>query len=258
LRRFPCRTDRVAASDLALKENLMTASAATATSAAPPAAIAPTRNRAHTALAVAAGVALLAGPALFFAGLVTSPVQQGEDKVSYIESLVRDPGLTQLSAVLLHYGNLLMGVGVIAFAWLVRGKRGAIPAVIGSLVAALALLDNSGSLFADWMHLELGSQLGADAGAEVSAGVYSHLAFQLSFGLAPLIAVGLIVAAIGLARAGVVGWWAVPAIVLGQAGLLFLPYSVPILPALGTTPLLAVFVVAGLRVFGRVRAAAAR
>ncbi|WP_243074037.1 hypothetical protein [Microbacterium sp. SS28] len=230
----------------------------TATAAHPlPTASPVVRHRAHTALAVAAGIALLAGPALFFAGLATSPVQNGEDKASYIESLARDPGLTQLSAVLLHYGNLLMGVGVIAFAWLVRGTRGAIPAVIGALIASVALLDNSGSLFADWMHLELGRNLSLEAGASISEAVYSHLAFQLSFGLAPLIAVGLIVAAIGLVRAGVIGWWAIPAIVVGQAGLLFLPYAVPILPALGMTPLLAVFVACGLRVFGRVRANAA-
>jgi hypothetical protein len=218
----------------------------------------PARNRAHTALAVAAGISLVAGPALFFAGLATSPVQDGEDKAGYIASLAADPMLTQASAVLLHYGNLLMGVGAIAFAWLVRGKRGAIPAVIGSLLTALALLNNSGALFADWMHMELGRTLAPAEGAMISEAVYGHLPFQLSFGLAPLIAVGLIVAGVGLVRAGVLGWWVFPAIVAGQAGMLLLPYSVPILPALGVTPLLAVFVAAGLRVFGRVRAERAR
>ncbi|WP_395245546.1 hypothetical protein ACGGZK_06955 [Agromyces sp. MMS24-K17] len=218
-------------------------------------AVAP-RNRAHIALAAAGGVALLAGPALFFAGLATSPVQEGEDKASYIASLAADPALTQLSAVLLHYGNLLMGAGVLALAWLVRGKRGAIPAVIGALLASLALLVNSGALYADWMHLELGRRLDPVTGAAISEAVYAHLPFQLSFQLSPLIAVGLIVAAIGLLRAGVMGWWTIPAVVAGQVGMLFLPYSMPLLPALGVTPLLAVLVVAGLRVLGRVRAGA--
>ncbi|MFF2274594.1 hypothetical protein [Agromyces sp. NPDC058126] len=226
---------------------------------AAPTPAAPTRpataNRAHRALAIAGGIALVAGPAMFFAGLATSPVQLGDDKASYIESLARDPLLTQISAVLLHYGNLLMGAGVLALPWLVRGVRGAIPTVIGALIASVALLGNSGSLFADWMHLELGRILSLEEAASISDAVMGHPMFQLSFGIAPLIAVGLISAAIGLVRAGVVGWWSIPAVVIGQAGLLFLPYSIPILPALGTTPMLAVLVVAGFRVFGRVRAA---
>ncbi|WP_394553184.1 hypothetical protein ACDF64_02310 [Agromyces sp. MMS24-JH15] len=211
-------------------------------------------NRAHRALAVAGGVALVAGPALFFAGLATSPVQEGIDKASYIESLARDSVLTQVSAILLHYGNLLMAFGVLALPWLVRGVRGAIPAVAGSLLAALALAGNSGSLFADWMHLELGRALALDDAAAVSDAVYSHPMFQLSFGIAPLISLGLLVAVVGLVRAGVIGWWAIPAIVVGYAGMLFLPYSLPLLPALGAAPMLAVLVVAGVRVFGRLRA----
>jgi hypothetical protein len=212
---------------------------------------------AHRALAIAGGVALLAGPAMFFAGLATSPVQDGEDKASYILSLALDPMLTQVSAVLLHYGNLLMGVGVLALPWLVRGSRGAVASVLGALLASVALLGNSGALFADWMHLELGRWIEIGTAAEISDGVLGHPLFQLSFGLAPLIAVGLIVAAVGLVRAGVVGWWTLPAIVAGYAGLLFLPYSLPILPALGTLPMLAVLVLAGVRVIGRVRAARA-
>jgi hypothetical protein len=38
-----------------------------------------------------------------------------------------------------------------------------------------------------------------------------------------------------------------------QLPALFLPYSVPILPAVGTTPMLAVMVVAGVRVIARAR-----
>ncbi len=203
-----------------------TAAAAASTSAALP-------NRTHRALAVAGGVALIAGPTLFFAGLATSPVQDGVDKASYIESLTRDPLLTQVSAFLLHYGNVLMGLGVLALAWLVRGRRGSFPALIGALLASVALLDNSGSLFADWMHLELGRGLDLVDAAAISDAVYGHLLFQLSFGVAPLISVGLLALAVGLVRAGVLGWWTIPAIVVGYAGMLFLPYSIPLLPALG-------------------------
>lgn len=233
----------------------MTATTTTTTAApARAATLARQPDRTHRALAVAGGIALVAGPALFFAGLATSPVQEGLDKASYIESLARDSMLTQVSAVLLHYGNLLMGLGVLALPWLVRGRRGAIPALIGSLLASVALLGNSGALFADWMHLELGRALELAEAAAISDAVLGHVLFQLCFGIAPLISVGLLVAAIGLARGGALGWWTIPAILAGYAGMLFLPYSMPLLPALGTLPMLAVLVLAGVRVFGRVRA----
>ena len=234
-------------------EDVMT----TTTNAAPAASVTAQQlqqSPTHRALAVAGGVALLAGPALFFAGLATSPVQDGLDKASYIESLARDPLLTQVSALLLHYGNLLMGLGVLALPWLVRGRRGAVATLIGALLASVALLGNSGALFADWMHLELGRALELGQAASISDAVLGHPLFQLSFGIAPLISLGLLVAAIGLARAGVLGWWSIPAIVVGYAGMLFLPYSIPILPALGTVPMLAVLVLAGVRVLRRVRA----
>ena len=56
-----------------------------------------------------AGAALPAGAVLFAAGILTSPIASGDDRASYLESLGRDPVLTELSAVLLHYGNLLLG-----------------------------------------------------------------------------------------------------------------------------------------------------
>jgi hypothetical protein len=55
----------------------------------------------------------------------------------------------------------------------------------------------------------------------------------------------------GPARAGVVGWWTVPAVAAGHAGLLLMPYDTPILPAVGTLPLLAVVALAGRPVLGR-------
>ena len=61
-----------------------------------------------------AGAALPAGAVLFAAGILSSPIATGDDRASYLESLGRDPGLTQLSAVLLHYGNLFLGVGALA------------------------------------------------------------------------------------------------------------------------------------------------
>ena len=121
-----------------------------------------------------AGAALPAGAVLFAAGILTSPIATGDDRASYLESLGRDPGLTQLSAVLLHYGNLFLGVGALALPLLVRGRRGWLPTLIGALLSALALFGTSGALFSDWMHMELARTVPMDQAVTVSENVLSR------------------------------------------------------------------------------------
>ena len=92
-----------------------------------------------------------------------------------------------------------------------------------------------------------------DLGREKMLARFVAPAEQLAFNPGPLVSLALLVTFIGLARAGVVGWWTVPAIIIGYAGMLFLPYSTPILPALGALPMLAVLALAGWRTIVRVR-----
>jgi hypothetical protein len=219
------------------------------TSPTPPA----TTDTARRVLPVIAGGALIAGAAMFFAGLATSPPADGDTKAEYLASLARDPFLTQLSALLLHYGNLLMGVGLLAVPLLVRGRRGSVVSLVGALLGALGLLQISGSLLSDWFHMELGRNLPLDQAAMISDQVLAHPAEQLAFNPGPLVSVALLITFVGLARAGVVGWWTVPAIIAGYAGMLFLPYSTPILPAVGAVPMLAVLALAGWRTIARTR-----
>ena len=205
-------------------------------------------------LAVVGGVGLVAGAVLFFGGMLTSPAQASDAKADYLASLARNPMITQVSAVLLHYGNLLMGAGFLVLPWLVRGRRGGVLTLIGALASALALLNTSGALVSDWFHLEIGRRLGSQAGAALSDAVLAHPLFSVAFRPGPLTLVASIVLFAGLARAGVVGWWSLIGLVAGTAGLMFLPYDHPVLPALGVLPMLAVFAFAGLRVLQRVRA----
>ncbi|WP_433086865.1 hypothetical protein ACQP1P_14335 [Dactylosporangium sp. CA-052675] len=213
---------------------------------------------ARRVMLIAAGAALLAGAACFFAGLATSPPEVDETKASYLRSLAADPFTTQLSALLLHYGNLLMGAGLFAVPLLVRGRRGAVLTVVGALAGALGLLQMSGALLSDWFHMEIGRNLPIEQAVLVSDKVLAHPAEQLAFNPGPLVSLALLVTFIGLARAGVVGWWAVPAVVVGYAGMLFMPYDTPILPAVGTLPMLAAMGFAGWRVLGRSRVAGGR
>jgi hypothetical protein len=203
-----------------------------------------------------AGAALPAGAVLFAAGILTSPIATGDDRAGYLESLGSDPGLTQLSAVLLHYGNLLLGVGAIALPLLVRGRRGWLPALIGALLSALALLGTSGALFSDWMHMELARTVAMDQAVTVSENVLSAPLLQLSFGLDPLLLLGLPLVVFGLARAGVLGWWALASVVVGTVLLPFSPASGNVVPAVAFVLIQLPLAVAGIRLIARARLAA--
>lgn len=204
-------------------------------------------NPAPRVLSRLAGGALPVATALFAAGMLTSPVADGDDRASYLASLGRDPLLTQLSAVLLHYGNLLLGVGVLALPLLVRGRRGWLPALIGALTAGLALLGTSGALLSDWFHMEIARTVPIGQAVQISEGVLGAPLQQLCFGLDPLLALGLPLLAFGLCRAGVLGWWALGSVLGGTALLFAAPATGNVVPAAAFLLIQAPFAVAGLR-----------
>jgi hypothetical protein len=212
-------------------------------------------NPAPRVLTRLAGAVLPLGTAAFVAGIATSPIATGDDRASYIESLGRQPWLTELSAVLLHYGNLLLGVGALALPLLVRGRRGWLPTLIGSLLGAIALLSTSGALFSDWMHMELAQFVPMDQAVKVSEAVLSAPLQQLAFGLDPLLALALPLIAFGLCRAGVLGWWALGAVIAGTALLPFSPPQGNLVPAAAFLLIQAPLAVAGVRLLARARLA---
>ena len=191
-------------------------------------------------LRLLAAIALLLGAVLQLAGLASSHPEVSPGRVAYLAASAADPLRTQVSALLLHYAAVAMGLGLLVAPVLVRGRRGAVLTLLGSVLATVSLVNLSGAIFVDWVHLQLALDLPLEQGAALSDRMYDHPLLQAGFGLAPLIAVGLVLAVVGLARGRVVGWWTVPAVVVGYAGMLFLPYSTPVLPALGSLPMLAV------------------
>jgi len=58
---------------------------------------------------------------------------------------------------------------------------------------------------------------------------------------------------VGLARAGVLGWWTVPAVVIGSVLPMVVPPSIPGAVAIGALPAFAAIAVAGARRVGRAR-----
>jgi hypothetical protein len=219
----------------------------------PPVADVDAANPAPRVLSRIAGAALPIGAAAFAAGILTSPIATGEDRASYLESLGRDPALTELSAVLLHYGNLLLGVGALALPLLVRGRRGWLPALVGALLSALALLGTSGALFSDWMHMELARNLPTEQAVSISEKVLGAPLLQLCFGLDPLLLLGLPLVVFGLCRAGVLGWWTLVSVVAGTVLLPFSPASGNLVPTIAFVLIQLPLAVAGVRLITRSR-----
>jgi hypothetical protein len=200
-----------------------------------------------------AGGALPVGAAAFVGGILTSPIATGDDRASYLASLGRDPGLTELSAVLLHHGNLLLGAGALALPLLVLGRRGWLPTLVGALLSALALLSTSGALFTDWFHMEMARALTIEQAVAISERVLSAPLQQLSFGLAPLLAPGLPLLVFGLCRAGALGWWALGGVVAGTVLLPLSPAQGNLVPAVAFLLIQLPLAVAGVRLVARTR-----
>ena len=203
-----------------------------------------------------AGGALIAGSLLYAAGLATSPPAVSMAPADYIESLARDEGQTALSALLLHYGNIAMGLAWLAAPALVRGRRGRIGTIVGALMAALGLVTVAGNVLFDFWTGAIGREL--DAGTALalfedvaaSPGVAIVGTVTLFGLLGPLVALG------GLARAGVTSWWLLaPAVaaLVASAALTFEPLLYAGFALVGAAPL----VLVGLRMIQRHRAEAA-
>ncbi len=201
----------------------------------------------------AAGLALLAAPLLWSAGMLTSPEQVSMADVDYVSSLARDITQTEVSALFLHYGNLLIGLGILAAPTLVRGRKGGRLVVVGSLLAALGFTNVSGMILSDWWNAAIGTLLPIDQAAGVFAVFKASDLLWIWNGTEVLSLVGPLVLLAGLARAGVLGWYTLALMVGGVAGLIFIPVALPWLTSLAVLVGFSPFALVGLRLVQRLR-----
>jgi hypothetical protein len=209
------------------------------------------RQSAGRVLRIAAGAALVAGPALWAAGMWTSPPAAGTNDIDYITSLGRDGTITQVSALFLHYGNLFIGLGVLAAASLVRGPKGSRLTVIGSLLTALGFTNVSGMLLSDWWNLSAAQNLPVEQAAKVFGGFKDSSLLFLWNGFEMASLLGTILLLVGLARAGVLAWWNLAIFVAGFAGLIFIPWDLPKLSAVAVLVGFSPFAMIGVRLCQR-------
>lgn len=156
------------------------------------------------------GMALIASPLLILGGNLTSPPQNDGSPAAYIASLAADPSVSAISAGLYHYGWVALAFGALAAIGLVRGARGRAWTAAAAVASAFGAIQFSGLVLADHYTAALGV-LPAETGAAIfeaaNSSIWSAVWLYSAMATA-LLGVPLMLA--GLARAGVIGWWAAP------------------------------------------------
>ena len=176
-------------------------------------------------LRYAAAAALASGTVFWAAGLFTSPEQASMADVDYVSSLARDLTLTQVSALLLHYGNLFIGLGILAAPSLVRGRRGSLLVPIGALLTAIGFTNVAGMILSDWWNAAIGTNLPLDKAAEIF-GVFKDSSLLWLWDSTEMLSLlGPLLLFAGLARAGVLGWYTIALFVGGFLALILTPTS---------------------------------
>lgn len=170
-------------------------------------------------LAVLGGVSLALAPLLLTGGTLTSPPQDSDSSVDYVESLGRDPFLTHLSGGLYHYGWVLFAFGLLAAMALVRGRRGRVLTLIGGLGGAFGAIQISGMILGDWFNGASARTVPVEQAGAILDTVSASPSLQVWMMSGQVGALLLpVLLFLGLARAGVISWWIAPLSLLAFVG----------------------------------------
>ena len=150
-----------------------------------------------------AGVATIAAGVFTFAGMLTDPRAADDSHRAYLESLLANPGLAQVSAPLFWVGYVSTVVMMLAMVHLVR-RRGVVLAHVGALLAIPAGMTMTGMLIIDMVELGITQQLGLEGALALDEAVGLLPGLILFIAQAPLLILGSILLQIALWRSGFV------------------------------------------------------
>ena len=168
-------------------------------------------------------VSLLLAPLLMVAGVLVAPFEETSTSAAYLAVVRESSGAAELSAVLLHFGFLLLVPCVWAMASLLQ-QRATVLGNLGLLLGTLGAIGNSGVVLLDFSDVALVRELSqADAVA-----VYDRIDSSWGFGLSailgiPLLGVGLLLLIAGLWRATVLPAWSLAVLPAGLLAGAILP-----------------------------------
>jgi hypothetical protein len=149
---------------------------------------------------------LLLAPVLMVAGVLVAPFEETKTDAAYLAAVASDTAGAELSAFLLHLGFLLLVPSIWAMAWLL-GERSPVLGNLGLALGTLGAIGNSGIVLMDFSDIALVQELSLADAVDVYAAVDSSWGFVLSAMLGiPLLAIGLLLLAVALCRAGELRW----------------------------------------------------
>jgi len=173
------------------------------------------------------GCSLIAAAVLILVAEAVTPETGGENTTAELVRVFADnPTQTQVSAILLHFGALLVLPGIVGLLGLTR-LRATRLAHVGAFLAFLGFASLAGNVVVDFFHLSAGQELSpADAaryldatGALPGAAAFIGPAFIGSF-------LGLLLFFVALGRAGELAWHWVALVVVALTLIVAAPNQV--------------------------------
>jgi hypothetical protein len=151
-------------------------------------------------------LSLIAAAALIIAGELTTPSGSTGSTEDQLNAFVEHPGLTQVSAVLFHFGYLLVLPGIVGLLRLTR-LRGTRLANVGAGLAFVGFVSLAGNMLVDVFTLSAGQELGTKRAADyldATGTLPGSLPFIIPAFLGSFLGLSLLFIAIG--RAGELAW----------------------------------------------------
>ncbi len=150
--------------------------------------------------------ALTAGPLVFAAGLATSPAGDTTNAASSINAFATHGTQTQVSALLLHYGLMLMALGLLVVPSMVSSGRGRLLVMLGSLGTSIGMLNVSGTLKDDWWRMAAGQTLDKQRAIDLVEQAESASLLSLWTFTEMIAFLGVLLVLVGLGRARALSW----------------------------------------------------
>lgn len=164
---------------------------------------------------IATGLSMLAASPLILAGMLTSVWEQDDSLASYLQTYLVDPGRSQLSALLLHFGYLLLLPALLGLAMVSREAPRLRAAGLLFGIPAVATLP--GILIIDFYDMALAQTLPIEQAVAVAEKVGEYPGTLLLF-LPTMVGLVLSFALLGVAiwRVGFVPGWSAALLVVGM------------------------------------------
>ncbi|MEJ2871048.1 hypothetical protein WCD74_25010 [Actinomycetospora sp. OC33-EN08] len=174
------------------------------TAGAPPGRVYPLAGR-------GAAITLPSGAALALVSTSFDPPSREPEPRGMYVAYGADPAGADLAATILHYGFLLIGVGLLLAGVALASRRGRVVTILGGALGFLGFANLSGSVLEDWFDAQISAAYGPDAAMAIAEKALGMPVMTAGWQIPMVIgfALGPVLLAVGLARGRVLPWWVV-------------------------------------------------